>query len=156
MKVLTLTQPWATLMAIGAKRIETRGWSTSYRGPLAIHAAKKFPQDCVSLCFDSPFKETLVAAGIIKPRELPLGQVLAVLELVNCLKTNWLLRSLDDAAYHLRRELFDGTNEEAFGDYSDGRFGFVTRGLRRLDEPFTAKGALGLWELDDPRLEALR
>ena len=39
MKVITLTQPWATLVAIGAKRIETRSWPTRYRGPLAIHAA---------------------------------------------------------------------------------------------------------------------
>jgi hypothetical protein len=38
MKGLTLTQPWATLVAIGAKRIETRSWPTRYRGLLAIHA----------------------------------------------------------------------------------------------------------------------
>ena len=43
MKALTLTQPWASLVAIGAKRIETRSWSTPYRGLLAIHAAKGFP-----------------------------------------------------------------------------------------------------------------
>ncbi len=40
MKAITLWQPWATLVAIGAKRFETRSWSTHYRGPLAIHAAK--------------------------------------------------------------------------------------------------------------------
>jgi hypothetical protein len=44
MKALTLTQPWATLVAIGAKTIETRSWPTSYRGPLAIHAAKGYPK----------------------------------------------------------------------------------------------------------------
>jgi len=38
-KTLTLSQRWATLVALGAKRIETRSWRTSYRGPLAIHAA---------------------------------------------------------------------------------------------------------------------
>ena len=31
-KALSLTQPWATLVAMGAKRIETRSWATSYRG----------------------------------------------------------------------------------------------------------------------------
>ncbi len=40
MKVLTLHQPWASLVALGVKTIETRSWSTQYRGPLAIHAAK--------------------------------------------------------------------------------------------------------------------
>lgn len=52
MKALTLWQPWATLIAIGAKTIETRSWSTNHRGPLAIHAAKTtagfytLPGDC--------------------------------------------------------------------------------------------------------------
>jgi len=40
MKALTLTQPWATLIACGAKRIETRSWATDFRGRIAIHAAK--------------------------------------------------------------------------------------------------------------------
>ncbi len=40
MRTLTLTQPWATLVALGAKTIETRSWQTSYRGPLAIHAGQ--------------------------------------------------------------------------------------------------------------------
>lgn len=40
MNALTLMQPWATLVAIGAKRIETRSWATRYRGPSAIHAAR--------------------------------------------------------------------------------------------------------------------
>ena len=43
MKALSLTQPWATLVVIGAKRIETRFWHTSYVGPLLIHAAKAIP-----------------------------------------------------------------------------------------------------------------
>lgn len=43
MKVLTLHQPWASLVALGVKTIETRSWSTAYRGPLAIHAAATMP-----------------------------------------------------------------------------------------------------------------
>lgn len=42
-RALTLWQPWASLVAVGAKTIETRGWSTDYRGPLLIHAAKRKP-----------------------------------------------------------------------------------------------------------------
>ena len=37
-KLISLWEPWATLMAIGAKRIETRSWRTPYRGWLAIQA----------------------------------------------------------------------------------------------------------------------
>lgn len=38
MKALTLHQPWASLIALGVKTIETRSWSTKYRGRIAIHA----------------------------------------------------------------------------------------------------------------------
>jgi hypothetical protein len=40
MKALSLWQPWASLIAAGVKRHETRHWTTPYRGLLAIHAAK--------------------------------------------------------------------------------------------------------------------
>lgn len=42
-RAITLHQPWATLIALGYKTIETRSWSTRYRGPLLIHAAKSPP-----------------------------------------------------------------------------------------------------------------
>lgn len=40
MKLVSLTQPWAALVAEGFKRFETRSWHTTYRGPLAIHATR--------------------------------------------------------------------------------------------------------------------
>lgn len=45
LKAISILQPRASLIACGAKKIETRGWSTSYRGPIAIHAGKKFDYD---------------------------------------------------------------------------------------------------------------
>lgn len=38
MKVLTLKQPWATLVAEGIKKYEFRTWKTNYRGKVLIHA----------------------------------------------------------------------------------------------------------------------
>lgn len=43
MKVLTIRQPYASLIALGVKTIETRSWSTAYRGPLVFHAAARRP-----------------------------------------------------------------------------------------------------------------
>jgi len=40
MKALTISQPFASLIASGSKFVENRTWPTSYRGPLAIHAGK--------------------------------------------------------------------------------------------------------------------
>lgn len=48
MKALTLKQPWADQIMTGAKTIETRTWSTKYRGPLVIHAAAKPKGDFVT------------------------------------------------------------------------------------------------------------
>lgn len=39
MKVLSLTEPYATLIKMGMKTIETRSWKTNYRGELYIHAS---------------------------------------------------------------------------------------------------------------------
>lgn len=41
MKLITLHQPWASLIALGIKEYETRNWNTPYRGEILIHAAKK-------------------------------------------------------------------------------------------------------------------
>ena len=43
MKALTVRQPWASLIAVGAKRVETRSWPTAYRGPRAIHVGMHAP-----------------------------------------------------------------------------------------------------------------
>ena len=41
MKVLSIIEPWATLIKEKKKYIETRTWKTSYSGELYIHASKK-------------------------------------------------------------------------------------------------------------------
>ena len=76
-----MTQPWATLVAIGANVIETRDWPTKYRGPFAIHAAKGFPPDARALCRTQPFRAALAAGGYGSADDLPRGAIVAVVEL---------------------------------------------------------------------------
>ena len=46
MKVLSLTEPYATLIKLGKKKIETRSFKTNYRGELYIHASStKMPKE---------------------------------------------------------------------------------------------------------------
>ncbi len=136
-RAISLTQPWATLMAIGAKKVETRAWRTHFRGWVAIHAAKSFPSECRALLNDDPFADALDAAGVNRDA-LPLGQILAVTEIVHCERTE-----------HANvAEL-----EAAFGNYAPGRFAIVTAGLRRLKTPIAARGALSIWRLQRPIME---
>jgi len=53
MKALSVRQPWASLIMLGIKPVENRGWSTLYRGPLMIHASRRHDHDAnVSLAPD--------------------------------------------------------------------------------------------------------
>ena len=149
MKALTLTQPWATLVAIGAKRIETRSWSTKYRGPLAIHAAKGFPKEARAfttypVCYDA------VAARFSHREQwekrgfpaYPLGAVLATCTLVNVLQVE-VVNGRDNTWGISIAPISE--NELAFGDYSPGRYAWLLEDIKII-EPLAAKGALGLWE----------
>src|SRR5260221_1253433 len=116
MKALTLTQPWATLVAIGAKKIETRSWSTSYRGPLAIHAAKAAHREEAALCLQEPFTSALGGRVLY---ELPLGRVVATVRLVDVRPTSM---TIGEAAWSdPRQDIVLSPQEEAFGDFTPGR-----------------------------------
>jgi len=139
MRCLSINQPWATLIALGAKRIETRSWSTSYRGPLAIHASGRMSREAaLSLC-EPPIREALAAGGYQQgsgpasnPFRLPLGAVIAVVTLTDVQRVT---------LEHVPPE-----PERSFGDYTAGRFAWFIHDVRCLPEPVEAKGALGLWE----------
>lgn len=45
LRILSIRQPWADLIACGYKEIENRDWATPYRGSLLIHASKNFDRD---------------------------------------------------------------------------------------------------------------
>ncbi|KYG90813.1 hypothetical protein A0U40_17955 [[Bacillus] sp. KCTC 13219] len=81
MKAITITQPWASLIALGEKRFETRGWSTTHRGKIAIHAGKKVNEEAFE-----DFKTILKRYGITSAEELLTGAVIATANLVDCHK----------------------------------------------------------------------
>lgn len=143
MKALTLRQPWATLVAVGAKTIETRSWGTRYRGPVVIHAAKTFSRPEVALTLEAPFS-TVLRDHINYPRDLPLGAVIAVVDLVDVVRMD--ASEPSECPGLQGREL--GEHEAAFGFYSPERFAWVLDIARPLREPVPARGALGLWEVE--------
>jgi hypothetical protein len=142
MKALTLTQPWATLVALGAKRIETRSWNTSYRGTLAIHAAKGFPKWAKETCEEPEFAKEL---GTDK---LPTGVVVATCRLISCIPTRDLQTNrVIEVDYLAGCADFVMTDlERTFGDYSPGRWAWLLADVKPLPEPILVTGALGLWE----------
>ena len=149
MKAITLTQPWATLVAIGAKRIETRSWNTNYRGPLAIHAAAGKYVDDYLLMKIEPFYSALTRAGIESRLQIPLGGIIATCELVATHRVDNMDWVPGKRGWEKNGHFWEATEQEkAFGDYSIGRYMWFLANVKMLDNPFPVRGALGLWEWD--------
>jgi activating signal cointegrator 1 len=150
---ISLWQPWAHLLAIGAKRYETRSWSTPYRGPMAIHASKKWMLRMASQCYEEPFFTILSSHGIRFPARcdqaklpglgLAFGAVVAVGRLIDIRPTSELLREI-------------GTHERAFGDFSHGRWAWEYTDVVALETPMPYRGRQGIFRVDLPEEVASR
>ncbi|WP_447978113.1 ASCH domain-containing protein [Candidatus Nitrospira bockiana] len=142
MKAVTLHQPWASLIAWGEKQYETRSWGTRYRGPLAIHASRRWPLKERSMCWRLDFVRVLIRHGIEHPSDLPLGVILCVVEVQDVVRTE-LLCGLSD-------------QERAFGNYAPGRFAWQLGHVARLMRPLPCRGRQGLWDVPPEIEHALR
>lgn len=140
-KALSLWQPWATLMATGAKTIETRSWETSYRGPLVICASKRWRKREMEELLEIPaYREALEPE--LEDGLLQVGVAVAVVHLVECLRAETIMA-------------FGSFPEEVFGNYAPGRYGWITdmrRGVRV--DPWPVVGRQGLFEVEVPQSAA--
>ncbi len=138
MKCLSVWQPYASLMVVGLKTIETRDWATQYRGPLGIHAAKRpMTGQEKSLLYGWACRG-LIPSTWLDSEPLPCGAILAVVDLCDCIRTE------DVRAEDVRRE-------RDFGNYAPHRWAWITRNLRRLPAPFPYRGAQGLFDAQFPQ-----
>lgn len=134
MKIISLWEPWMTFMLRGWKKWETRSWAPSYRGPMALHAAK------TTKCLDDA-ELMLTAAGIKgsifdpdppgfpqEKKDWPLGCIVAVAVLKDCIPTE---------------KANPSPQERALGDYSPERFAWIFENFRPVKAlPF--RGMQGL------------
>lgn len=134
MRAITLWQPWASAIALGHKKIETRSRRTHVRGQLAIHAAKRWTAG------QKEFAQVEKACGRLAAR-IPLGAVVAVADLVDCKPVE---------------EIATGAIERIYGDYESGRFGWLLDNIRPLSEPVGCKGGQGFWFLPPDVEEAVK
>lgn len=148
MKAITICQPWATAIAIGAKTVETRSWATDYRGPIAIHAAKSC--DFLDFIIDD---ETW--AGVLHQHMgqtlgsiFPLGSFVATAELVSCRRVEDIDPDFLDEKRQHEGSRFSWTERE-LGNYARRRYGWILDNVRPLPEPVPYRGRQGLFEVPD-------
>ncbi len=131
MKVLSLTEPYATLIKEKKKLVETRSWKTNYRGELYIHAsATKIPRE---------WKENKELMNLVKDISLNYGKIICRCELVDCI--------------YMTQEYIDTIKNENYqeyicGVYEVGRYAWILKNIEVLEKEIPTKGHLGVWNYE--------
>ena len=162
MRAITIYQPWASLIAVRAKKYETRSWQTRYRGKIAIHAAKtdKYMRDYDVLSIlpegwamesNPPYPDLMMA------KDVPLGAVIATAELIGCWRIDSLGRGALTTDYFARLSMCNCGGDRSittrvsgyellFGDFEEGRYAWELANVQMLPEPMPCRGRQGLWD----------
>lgn len=131
MKALTISQPFADLIATNGKFVENRAWECLYRGPLAIHAGK--------------------GTQYLTRKELarhPTGCIIAVCQVEGCIHVPSAREDLRLGRRHGRYSP-EALKVILDHEHTEGPFGIVLGSIVRLDDPIPINGALGLWNVPD-------
>ena len=163
MKALPLHQPWAQLVALGKKRIETRAWTPpaslfgttiaihatagglSKRDELALIERNECIYDALKHLADAPADPCLDGAKAIAAR-LPRGAVICTVRLV---------RVTQISAHGADRLALLNPEEHAFGDYTPGRFAWILDSAQALAAPVPTTGRQGIFDVPDHHLPGI-
>ncbi|MDD2181037.1 MAG: ASCH domain-containing protein [Bacilli bacterium] len=132
MKVISILEPWASLIKENIKCIETRSWKTNYRGELYIHASKRkiTKNNCIE------YEEQL---SLLDNIDFKYGYIIAKCKLVDC-------KYMDK---QLINDIKKNHNEYICGGYSIGRYAWILEDIEPLKKPIPAKGQLGIWNYEE-------
>lgn len=130
MKVLSIQEPYATLILNGYKKIETRSWKTSYRGDILIHASK-------SKNFMRNIKEKQVL-DLVEKNKLNYGKIICKAKLIDC----------KEMTKEFIEEVKKNHQEYILGIYEEKRYAWILDNIIPIDEPIEVKGKLGIWEYE--------
>ena len=131
MKVVSIIEPWASLIKEKVKYIETRSWKTNYRGKIYIHASlKKVPKK------DERINNLIT---LLKDKDFKYGHIIAEATLVDCIYMDEEFIS----------KIKNNNQEYICGEYSIGRYAWVLEDIKELSKPIPTKGSLGIWNYND-------
>lgn len=128
MKVLSITEPCATLIKEKKKLIETRSWKTDYRGELYIHGS--------ATKISKAWKEDKEFMELVDNIPLNFGYIICKCNLVDCVyMTKEYIENMKNNNYQ----------EYICGHYEVGRYSWILDDIEVLDVPIKVKGQLGIW-----------
>ena len=127
MKVITIKQPYATLIAEGIKEFEFRTWKTKYRGDILIHAGKSIDKKAME-----KFKNYSYT--------YPCGQIIAKAKLTDCVFIdNKMREKLTEKNFFVYSRVIKDTEWKGYGFYFEN--------VEKID-PINVNGKLSLWDYD--------
>lgn len=163
MRAISLWQPWATLMALGLKQIETRAWrppveflSGPDQGWVAIHSTVSVPRSELRAAWDNPaIRDVLAVFGITegnwtsRPGSLPQRRIVAVVRFVSFQPTDVVGPALLNRGQH---------GEYQRGNYAPGRWAWISDQVINLNylPVGPIRGRQGLFTLDPMDVEQVK
>ena len=135
MPAVSVMQPWASLLAIGKKTIETRSWATKQRGYMAIHSSARMLPEC------RHYYQTLGLEEILPAENMPLGSVIAIGRLVDVRPT-----SVPNAHICSKWVTRLSVTEYILGNFGPDRYGWFFEDVVQLPRPVVCKGSLSVWK----------
>ena len=127
MKVITIKQPFASLIAEGLKEYEFRTWKTKYRGEILIHAGKKK-------------KKKAMKKYEMYNLEYPTGCIIAKANLTDCIK-------IDENAREMLKKKKSPIYDNVINSTEWDGYGFKMENVEKI-ENIPVNGKLSLWEYD--------
>ena len=122
MKVLTIKEPWATLIIEGYKKYEFRSWKTKYRGKILIHAGMSIEKDMLER-----FKEYDLSYSK--------GAIIGEAEIVDCILVD---KEFNKKLRKINKTVYGKSNHVE-------TYAWKLENIVKYDEPIYIKGQLGLW-----------
>lgn len=124
MRVITLKQPWATLVAEGLKKYEFRSWKYSYRGEILIHAGKGVDKDAMK-----KFEHLNL--------NYPHSKIIAKVKILDCIELN------DE----INRQIIE-ENELVYGHkYDRTGYAWKLEVVEKIDDDKAISGKQGIWNI---------
>ena len=133
MKAITISQPYASLIATGDKVVENRTWATKHLGPLAIHAG---------LGTQYMTRQQL--------RAVTTSAVLCVVDVVGCLPISVIRHQALSQPGSTVPEMSMTWSDLFRHVHTEGPVCWLLSNLRRYTEPIPQTGARGLWTWHEP------
>lgn len=124
MKVLTIKEPWATLIINGYKKYEFRSWRTNYRGKILIHAGKSTDKEAFSRVKDYNL-------------EINNGSIIGECNITDCILVD------EEFDKKLRKE-----DPVIYKNNHIGMYAWKLDNIVKYEKCIVIKGKLGLWDYE--------